>query len=129
MLEIDLNPGDLLYLPRGFVHTTSTPDGFSLHVTLGMTVYTWVELLAEFAQSGKSDPGCRRALPPGFAGRAELKRQLKETLIQMIAELQHGTDYDRLLENFLLRVRQAHPASPAWAGGFHCDVTAKGPCG
>jgi hypothetical protein len=50
LFELDLAPGDLLYLPRGFVHTTATSESSSVHVTLGVTVYTWIELLTEWAQ-------------------------------------------------------------------------------
>jgi ribosomal protein L16 Arg81 hydroxylase len=45
--EVELTSGDLLYLPRGFLHSTTTSDGFSAHVTVGITVYTWVDLLKE----------------------------------------------------------------------------------
>ena len=78
LLELDIEPGDLLYLPRGFVHTTNTGNRASAHATLGVTVYTWVELLAIWLQSSKNDADFRRALPPGFAHRPELKQELKE---------------------------------------------------
>src|SRR5208283_1139855 len=44
LLECELCPGDLLYLPRGYVHSATTSEGYSAHVTIGLTVYTWVEL-------------------------------------------------------------------------------------
>jgi len=75
LLEVDLTPGDLLYLPRGFVHTTATSDRFSVHVTLGITVYTWVELLSDWIQSSKNSVGLRRALLPGFARHSRCSRQ------------------------------------------------------
>jgi hypothetical protein len=92
LLEIDLAPGDLLYLPRGFIHTTTTSELASIHVTLGITVYTWVELLMEWAQLSRHSPSFRRALPPGFARREEIPHSLGEHLRQVIAELQQMTD-------------------------------------
>lgn len=105
--ELDLVPGDLLYLPRGFVHTTETADSFSVHVTLGTTVYTWIELLTEWAQLSKQSPSFRRALPPGFAGREDVRQSLGDQLRRMSAELQSITDYDTFVDGFSQRVRSA----------------------
>ena len=113
ILEVDLNPGDLFYLPRGFVHTTVTDDSFSLHVTLGITVYTWVELLLEWVQSSKNYRNLRRALPPGFASREEITRQIGDHLGPIIAELQSAADHARLTERFAKRVRAARGATRA----------------
>jgi ribosomal protein L16 Arg81 hydroxylase len=105
--ELDLAPGDLLYLPRGFVHTTATADSTSVHVTLGVTVYTWIELLTEWAQLSKHIPSFRRALPPGFAGQEVVRQSLGDRLRRMIAELQSMTGYDMFLDDFSRRVRSA----------------------
>jgi ribosomal protein L16 Arg81 hydroxylase len=104
VLEVDLNPGDLLYLPRGFVHSTATSRESSLHITLGITVFTWVELLAEWFQTSKMYPRYRRALEPGFARDPEVRQRLKAELPGIIAELQTLTDYDALLDAFTRRV-------------------------
>lgn len=123
LLELDLDPGDLLYLPRGFVHTTVTHDGFSLHVTLGITVYTWVELLLEWAQSGKNYANLRRALPPGFASRDDVRQSLGDYLRPAIAELWSATDCTDIVERFAKRVRAAHRATRTefLAGSCHID--------
>ena len=118
-LELELQPGDLLYLPRGTVHAASTSDSHSAHVTIGMTVYTWVELISELAAASKEIAGFRTALPPGFAAREELKKTLKEGLIQRIDHLRQTGDFDRLIETFLQKVRSGH-AGPG--GTFQSDV-------
>ena len=74
LLELELKPGDLLYLPRGYVHAANTGDGHSAHVTVGITVYTWVELISELVGASKEIAGFRTALPPGFAARDDLKK-------------------------------------------------------
>ena len=119
LLEIDVAPGELLYLPRGFVHTTATSDSFSVHVTLGVTVYTWVELLADWAQSSKNSLSPRRALPPGFSTRKDVQKSLGEQLPQVIADLQRMTDYDGLLDGFAHRVWSARAGMSA---EFRADV-------
>ena len=107
LCELDLVPGDLLYLPRGFVHTTETSDSFSVHVTLGITVYTWIDLLTEWVQLSKHSPSFRRALPPGFAGREDVRKSLGDQLRRMNAELQSITDYDTFVDGFSQRVQSA----------------------
>jgi hypothetical protein len=120
VLEADLSPGDLLYLPRDFVHSTRTLDGFSVHVTLGVTVYTWVELLTEWAQLSRHNPKLRRALPPGFAGQQDIRQSLCDELRQVITELQRMTDYSALLDSFSHRVRLAGPQTQR---EFNLDVS------
>jgi ribosomal protein L16 Arg81 hydroxylase len=126
LCELDLEPGDLLYLPRGFVHTTETSVSFSVHVTLGITVYTWIELLTEWAQLSKHSPSLRRALPPGFAGREDIGQSLADQLRRMSAELQSITDYNAFLEGFSQRVRSARNGLRA---SFSTDVIASEPRG
>ena len=117
--EVELNAGDLLYLPRGFLHSTTTDNSYSAHVTIGITVYTWVDLLKEYAQTAIADKEQRRALAPGFASRADLMPMLREQLIQALDRLRTTTDIDRLIESFTDRVRATHLPRPA---PFSADV-------
>lgn len=123
LLEIDLAPGDLLYLPRGFVHSTATAAGFSMHVTLGITVYTLVELLAEWSQAGSNRARFRRSLPPGFAASPDAAAALKADLLAMIEELRLSTDYDALLGGFINRIRSGQSAM---RGDFDSDAPPTG---
>jgi ribosomal protein L16 Arg81 hydroxylase len=122
VMEVELGPGDLLYLPRGYVHSTATSGSSSLHITLGITVFTWVELLAEWFQSSKIYPRYRRALEPGFANDPAARQRLKEQLPGIIAELQGLADYDALVETFAARVRSGamRPVE-----GFASDLVAE----
>src|SRR5215204_4256252 len=38
-----LKPGDSLYLPRGWLHVAATSSPDSLHITVGVNVYTWLD--------------------------------------------------------------------------------------
>ncbi len=127
MLELDIEPGDLLYLPRGVVHSTTTLNRASAHATLGVTVYTWVELLAMWLQSSKDKVDLRRALPPGFAHRPELKRELMDGFAKLVAELHEKLDSESLVESFLQRAREGYPGQRAAEGGFDASVVVIGP--
>jgi ribosomal protein L16 Arg81 hydroxylase len=105
LLELELEPGDLLYLPRGFVHATHTSATHSAHVTVGITVYTWIELIGEFLAVSKDIADFRVALPPGFATRETLRDGLKEGLLRRVNQLRDSTDIDRLITIFMQRVR------------------------
>src|SRR5271168_242628 len=124
LLEADLHPGDLLYLPRGYVHATRTSESFSAHLTIGITVYTWIELAAELLQACKTMPAFRKALPPGFASQEALKTTLKAELVRLMDASETETDYDRLLQGFSDKVKAARFET---GGTFRSDVVLAGP--
>ena len=64
--KANLKAGDLLYLPRGYLHSATTSDTYSAHVTIGVSVYTWADLVKELLQTCVDDADLRRALPPGW---------------------------------------------------------------
>ncbi len=45
LMHIDMKPGDVLYLPRGFVHEGITNEDLSLHLTLGLHPYRWAQII------------------------------------------------------------------------------------
>jgi ribosomal protein L16 Arg81 hydroxylase len=119
-MEIDLEAGDLLYLPRGYVHAAATSDSFSAHVTIGITVYTWIDLAAEMFMSCMGYEQFRGALPPGFASDAGFKDTLRQGLMKLAENMQNNSDYDKLIDNFTKRVLAGRSRGK---GSFQCDVT------
>jgi len=119
ILELELMPGDLLYLPRGYVHAANTSNSHSAHITVGITVFTWVELISELVASSREMAGFRTALPPGFATREDVKETLREGLVRCMDQLRDNSDSDRLIETFLQKVRSGR-ARPG--GTFQSDV-------
>lgn len=45
--EFDFNSGDFMYIPRGFIHEALTSESISLHITVGVTSYTWADVFSE----------------------------------------------------------------------------------
>jgi ribosomal protein L16 Arg81 hydroxylase len=65
--EIVLEPGDVLYVPRGMVHDADTLDGTSVHITLGIFFHTWHDFVTDaLAIASATNLSLRRSLPPGF---------------------------------------------------------------
>ena len=123
LLELELKPGDLLYLPRGYVHAAHTSHGHSAHITIGITVYTWVELIAELANAARDIAPLRAALPPGFITRGEHKQTLQQKLIESLDLLRDNINGERLVEGFLQRVGAARPRPQE---AFHSETKAIG---
>jgi len=124
LMQFDLAAGDLLYLPRGYVHTTATTECFSAHVTLGISVYTWIDLLSELLQGGVELPELRRALPPGFAHRQELGCELSQRLTGLLDRLGATLDAAAVRERFFEKVRSARTRG---ATEFRADASVIGP--
>jgi ribosomal protein L16 Arg81 hydroxylase len=62
-----LEQGDMIYIPRGFVHAAECGAQPSLHITVGVRIYTWEELLkAVISGAALEDESLRHALPLGF---------------------------------------------------------------
>lgn len=108
-LEAVLCPGDLLYLPRGYIHQASTvPGQHSLHVTISVYQRTaWVDLLEKalpkaLQAAAAADVEFRRGLPLGYLRQAGLARArasaertlLKKTLRGLVARLGEYVDLD-----------------------------------
>lgn len=72
LIDEVLRPGDCLYLPRGFLHAATALGGTSIHVTVGVHVWTRYALAEQLLQTAlrslATDPEVRASLPLGFTG-------------------------------------------------------------
>ena len=76
--ETVLQPGDAIYIPRGFVHEGVAGDKPSLHITVDIHVRTWHDFLADaLAAMAERNPHFRRALPAGFLNDAGVMQELE----------------------------------------------------
>lgn len=64
-----LRAGDCAYVPRGLMHDAATSgDTPSLHITCGLILRTWADLILEaVSEVCVKDPAFREGLPPGYA--------------------------------------------------------------
>jgi bifunctional lysine-specific demethylase and histidyl-hydroxylase NO66 len=87
--ELELRPGDVLYLPAGTRHAAQTIDRPSLHLTIGVRATTWRELVDRAVTSALgSTPGLDRALPGGWAERPDaLTTELARHLVAVAEAL------------------------------------------
>ncbi|MFE2283791.1 cupin domain-containing protein [Streptomyces sp. NPDC059443] len=79
LIDVELKPGDMLYIPRGFAHSARTADVPSAHITIGIRAYQW-RIVFEKALTEILDT-LREPLPVGFADDpAELAAQAVQQL-------------------------------------------------
>ena len=63
LLDVELEAGDCLYLPRGYVHAALTTDEHSVHLTVGVLSTTWYDVLTDAVTLAAAEPAFRDALP------------------------------------------------------------------
>jgi hypothetical protein len=59
--DVTLRPGDTLYLPRGWLHEAVTSDSDSLHITVGVNVYTWLDAFKAALEECEDEVDFRRS--------------------------------------------------------------------
>ena len=104
--EVHLKPGDLMYLPRGYIHRTFTSDTSSLHVTVAVAVLRWADLLgAALARLSSRDVRFRQAVPVGSLARGEATSAMKGQFDQLAQELARSLRaeeaFDALSDKFI----------------------------
>jgi uncharacterized RmlC-like cupin family protein len=60
--QFETRPGDLLYIPRGNVHEAMAGESFSLHLTIGLHPFLWLDVLHDaLSEAAEQDVFLRRA--------------------------------------------------------------------
>jgi hypothetical protein len=65
--DLVLRPGDMLYLPRGWLHEALTSDSDSVHLTIGVNVVTWLDAFKAALEECGDELGFRRSIRDGDA--------------------------------------------------------------
>ena len=75
VLDVTLRAGDMLYLPRGWLHQAMTSDTASLHLTVGVNVFTWRDAVREaLDEAAREDVELRRGVRPTARRRGAARR-------------------------------------------------------
>ena len=96
---VRLEPGDLLYLPRGVVHAAQSTDTSSLHLTLGLSSFSWVDLLQEaLTLRARNELPLRFTLPPSPDGQPAWRREILSQAAERSTEDVHAFLSDALTQ-------------------------------
>ena len=64
LLEVTTEPGHVLYIPRGFIHDGAAASEASMHMTIGVHVLRWIDVLeAAVREAALHDVRLRRTAP------------------------------------------------------------------
>lgn len=88
-----LESGDVLYLPRGYIHSAEALGGVSVHLTIGIHSHTRHDLVQSLVELAADDPRLRQTLPLGVevGDSHQLDADLTAT-IEALTELIRWTD-------------------------------------
>jgi len=66
VIDETFHPGDVLYLPRGWIHSATALGGTSIHLTIGVSALTRWDIVQQLLTRLADDPALRASLPVAF---------------------------------------------------------------
>lgn len=98
--EVDLHPGDMIYIPRGWRHVAFTSDSMSLHLTVGVFPIIWATLILQAVEAViQRDVRFRESLPIGLSGNGYDKSMAAAHFSNLIDLLRDAMDPMRVMEH------------------------------
>jgi hypothetical protein len=93
-------------MPRGHVHEAFTSDRLSVHFTVGVRVYRWVDLLRHALDAvSRREVGLRESVPPGLVPGGQVTAALEQRFQELLRLLAEGANLEeslgRLSSSFL----------------------------
>ena len=118
---MSLEAGDCLYLPRGFVHQAESLDEASVHLSIGIHVLTWLDLLAvSLGRSANRQESFRQALPIGWFKDSDVRKTLAGEFARRVQLFSQSADLESALDetaDSMIRHRRVESAE-AGANGL-----------
>lgn len=112
LLSVVLEPGDVLYIPRGFVHQVRSPDDSdSIHLAIGVYTATWSELVDVMLRRAQlqrgHEPDWRQSVDP-LADRETIATRVA-TMLRELADSVAALDGPALLEDAIVATQGLAP--------------------
>jgi lysine-specific demethylase/histidyl-hydroxylase NO66 len=85
VIDAVLGPGDALYLPRGWIHSARALGELSIHMTIGVSTLTGMDVVRAVVDQLEGVGDFRRSLPLGIV--ATDQSEMVATTTKLIAEL------------------------------------------
>jgi hypothetical protein len=124
VLEVELEAGQCLYVPRGFIHSGTATDAASAHLSVGLNPPTWASVLRRLTDSALAGEPLREALPYAFheTEPTKLRALLAERLMMVTQQLERLADGPEA-DQALARARPRLAADAPVAGSLRSALT------
>jgi len=101
-LNFTMEPGDCLYIPRGFMHdATNVGSEPSLHITVGLLVKKWADLMLEvLSEVALNNSEFRESLPVGFAKKDFDMSNARTDFRKLVETFANEADFDNVFNMF-----------------------------
>lgn len=92
-IDTVLTPGDALYLPRGWVHSARSEDTTSIHLTIGVSPLTYLDVVRTVVDTLAADEEFRKSLPMGIdaTDRSEMSSTTSKVMAQLTDAIRERT--------------------------------------
>ena len=116
VIDAVFEPGDVLYLPRGWIHSAVAQGETSIHLTIGVRAATRHDLLTALIRRAADDPALRAPLPLGVGtATADLSFDRAATAAAVLRLLDAATSDDAIssaLQSTFERATRPAPVRP-----------------
>ena len=101
-LNFTMEPGDCLYIPRGYMHdATNVGSEPSLHITVGLLVKKWADLMLEvLSEVALNNSKFRESLPVGFAKKDFDMSNARTDFRKLVETFANEADFDNVFNMF-----------------------------
>lgn len=138
MMEIVLQPGDFIYMPRGFWHDPVNIDNEpSLGLTIGIHPLCWLDTVIVSAKAAAENrPELRQSIPAGLSPAPEKEQLLRKSLDDFSAAMPAWASLPEMRANLRrdvpdegLSTEELYCPSPAEVTALGPDSLLSRPCG
>lgn len=109
LIDTELEPGDMLYMPKGTPHAARTMKSASIHLTLGVLAVTWADVVQQVLSGATADLGLDDPLPLGYPQDGEgFAREMADRLGALLRWLD-GVDAEEVSASMRARFVRSRP--------------------
>lgn len=114
LLDVTLEPGDLLYMPSGFPHAVATGDYVSLHLAVGPRSLSFKDLFASvLEQAAEEHAALRASVPLGpYLGKHRESEAMLEAAIQAFSQKLRESALQEAEQDFVFQLPVVAPQLP-----------------
>jgi len=103
LVDVEVQPGDCLYIPKGFPHAARAQERACGHLTVGILSPTWRRALDEAVSLAAEEPEFAEPLPLRFAQDRDALRRAVEDRLQAFARWVEKADADEIADRLSRR--------------------------